>query len=96
MNDIASTAISALATYRLTRLITTDEISAPIRDKIWKAHPPEKSRLGYALTCNWCSSVYAASALQISRMIAPRTTTTVETILALSAVAGLLAAHTDE
>lgn len=88
--------ISALATYRLTRLVTTDEIAAPIRDRIWEDYPPETSRLGYVLTCNWCSSVYAASALQISRMIAPRTTTAVETILALSAVAGLVAAHMDE
>lgn len=88
--------ISSLATYRLTRLVTTDEIASPIREKIWQTHPPESSRLGYLLTCNWCSSVYAASALQISRIIAPRTTTAVETILALSAVAGLLAAHTDD
>jgi hypothetical protein len=93
MRDLA---ISALATYRLTRLITTDEITAPIRDRIWKTHPPETSRVGYAITCNWCSSVYAASALQISRIIAPKTTTAVETILALSAVAGLVAARLDD
>lgn len=93
MKDLA---VSALATYRLTRLITTDEIFSPVRDKIWAKHPPESSRLGYLITCNWCSSVYAASALQISRMIAPKTTTAIETILAFSAVAGLIAAHTDE
>jgi len=93
MRDLA---ISALATYRLTRLITTDEITSPIRDRIWKTHPPESSRIGYAITCNWCSSVYAASALQISRIIAPKTTTAVETILALSAVAGLVAARLDD
>jgi|AntAceMinimDraft_1070359.scaffolds.fasta_scaffold02023_12 hypothetical protein len=86
---------SALATYRLTRLITTDEITAPIRDRIWETHPPETSRLGYLITCDWCSSVYAASALQLSRMIAPRTTTAVEMVLALSAAAALLAAHSD-
>lgn len=88
--------VSGLATYRLTRLITTDEITSPIRDRIWKTHPPETSRIGYAITCNWCSSVYAASALQISRIIAPKTTTAVETILALSAVAGLIAARLDD
>lgn len=88
--------VSSLATYRLTRLITTDEITSPIRDRVWKTHPPDKSRIGYALTCNWCTSVYAASALQISRMIAPRTTNAVETILALSAVAGLVAARMDD
>jgi len=88
--------VSGLATYRLTRLVTTDEISAPIREMVWKSHPPHSSKLGYAITCNWCTSMYAASALQISRIIAPKTTTAVETILALSAVAGLIAARMDD
>lgn len=87
--------ISGLATYRLTRLVTTDEIAEPVREKVWAAYPPESSKLGYLITCNWCTSVWAASALQISRMIAPKTTSTVETVLALSAVAGLLSAHED-
>lgn len=95
MNNITSTAISALATYRLTRLITTDEILSDARMKWWSKHPPETTKLGYLVTCDWCTSVYAASALQISRMIAPRTTTALETILAFSAVAGLVAAHTE-
>ena len=95
MRDTTSTAVSALATYRLTRLITTDEIFSDLRMKWWKKHPPETTKLGYLITCDWCTSVYAASALQISRMIAPRTTTALETILAFSAVAGLVAAHTD-
>lgn len=92
MRDLA---VSALATYRLTRLITTDEIFSDLRVKWWKKHPPE-TKLGYVITCDWCTSIYAASALQISRMIAPRTTTALETMLALSAVAGLVAAHTDD
>jgi len=95
MRDIASTAISALATYRLSRLAIEDEITAPIRDQVWRRYPPETTKTGYLLTCYWCTSIYAASALEISRMIAPRTTRSVETILALSAVAGLLAAHTE-
>lgn len=95
MRDLTSTAISALATYRLSRLAIEDEITAPIRDKIWSKYPPERSKIGYLLTCYWCSSIYAASALEISRMIAPRTTRSVETVLAVSAVAGLLAAHTE-
>lgn len=95
MTSLTQTAVSGLATYRLTRLITTDEISEPLREKIWANHPPDTSRLGYLITCNWCTSVWAASALQISRMIAPKTTSAVETVLALSAVAGLLSAHED-
>lgn len=95
MPSITSTAISALATYRLSRLAIEDEITAPVRDKIWSKYPPETSRIGYLLTCYWCTSIYAASALEISRMIAPRTTRSVETVLAASALAGLLAAHTE-
>lgn len=96
MRSTTDYALAALATYRLTRLVTTDEITAPIRDRIWRTRPPETSRVGYLLTCNWCSSIYAASALEMSRMIAPRTTRAVETVLALSAVSGLLAARLDE
>jgi len=87
---------TGLATYRLTRLITRDTITAPIREKVWKNHPPHQSKIGYVLTCDWCSSIYAASVLEISRIIAPRLTARVETVLALSAVAGLLTAYEDK
>jgi Protein of unknown function (DUF1360) len=88
-------AVRGLATYRLTRLITRDEITAPLRDKVWESRPPESSLVGYFLTCEWCASIWAGSALQISRMIAPKTTSAVETVLAVSAIAGLLTAHED-
>lgn len=84
-----------LATYRLSRLIVEDEITSPVRDRIWKTHPPETSKLGYLFTCYWCSGVYAASALELSRIIAPKTTRKVETVLALSAIAGIVAARMD-
>jgi hypothetical protein len=92
---ITELAIRGLATYRLSRLIVEDEITSPIRDKVWKTHPPHSSKVGYLLTCYWCSSIYAASALEISRIIAPKTTQKVETVLALSAVAGIVAARMD-
>ena len=86
---------SGLATYRLTRLITRDTITAPVREQIWRWYPPHSSKLGYVLTCEWCSSMYAASLLEISRIITPRWTARVETVLALSALAGLLTAYED-
>ena len=92
----ADIAISGLATYRLTRLITRDTITAPAREKIWRYHPPHESKLGYVLTCEWCSSIYAASALEFCRIISPRLTKAAETVLALSAVAGLLTAYEDK
>lgn len=88
-------AVSGLATYRLTRLITRDTITAPLRERVWKNHPPHSSKLGYVLTCEWCSSIYAASVLEISRIIAPRLTARAEAVLALSALAGLLTAYED-
>jgi len=94
--SLVSLAISGLATYRATRLVTTDQITAPIRDRVWEKHPPHTSKIGYLFTCDWCTSIYVASALEISRIIAPRLTSSAETVLALSAVAGLLSAHEDD
>lgn len=53
----------ALATYRITRLMTEDELTRPVREKVWESRPPESSRLGYILTCEHCSAVYAAGAV---------------------------------
>lgn len=91
--DLART---SLATYRLSRFAVEDELFEPIRSKIWKRYPPESTKIGYLFTCYWCTSIYAASALQISRMIAPKTTRVVETALAASAVAGIVAARLDQ
>lgn len=87
--------IYGLATYRLTRLITRDSISAPIRERVWKKRPPEKSKIGYLLTCEWCMSIWVASLLLISSMITSATDIAA-TVLALSAVAGLLTAYEDK
>ena len=95
MRDLTSLALTSLATYRLSRFVVEDELFAPVRDQVWKWFPPETTKTGYLLTCYWCTSIYAASALEISRMIAPRTTRSLETVLAASAAAGLLAAHTE-
>jgi len=39
-----------LATYRVTRLITRDMVTAPLRNAFWKKFPPESSYLGYLST----------------------------------------------
>lgn len=52
-----------LATYRLTRLITEDEITRPLRERLWEKYPPESSKIGYIPTCEHCSAVYAAAAV---------------------------------
>lgn len=87
--------ILALATYRITRLLTRDVIAEPIRIRVWKKHPPESSKLGYLFTCEWCMSIWTAS-LIYGCFIITSVTVIVVVPLALSAVAGLLTAYEDK
>lgn len=87
--------IYGLATYRLTRLITRDVITESIRNWIWKKLPPDKSKVGYLFTCEWCLSIYVASLFLVSSMITSATDIAA-TLLALSAIAGLLTAYEDK
>ena len=86
--------VLGLATYRLTRLATRDNVFASIRNKFWERFPPESSKLGYLFTCEWCLSVWVASLLFISAMIST-VTVLVAVPFALSAIAGLLTAYED-
>lgn len=48
--------LAALATYRLTRLVTADRITEPIRSRI-----EDRSEFaGYLVTCDWCLSIWIA------------------------------------
>jgi hypothetical protein len=89
MELIGEIVLLGLATYRLTRLFTRDEILSGFRDWFWEKYPPETKKLGYVLTCEWCLSIWVASLLQLSRIIIPL-------VLAMSAIAGLLTAHEDK
>jgi len=95
ITDFLELTIACLATYRITRLIVQDEILNGPRNWIWKKFPPESNKFGYLFTCVWCTSVWVASLLVISRIIIPEATRVVEIVLALSAIAGLLSAHED-
>ena len=83
--------ILALAATRITLLITTDTITQPLRERIWEKRPPETSRYGYLITCNWCSSFYAATLVASMYRITEKPTMFVSMILALSFVAGFVA-----
>lgn len=87
--------IYGLATYRLTRLLTRDVIAEPIREWVWKRRPPEKSKIGYLFTCEWCMSIWTASLLFASSMITD-ITDIAAMVLALSAIAGMLTAYEDK
>lgn len=60
--------VAVLATQRLTQLVTEDEITRPIRQKVdaWAGDAPEfsfKERLAYAVECPACTSIWAAGAV---------------------------------
>ena len=84
--------ILALATFRLSRLITTDVIFEWLRNLVWKRFPPSTT-FGYLFTCDWCMSFWFGSLVIISYTIVPTATFYVCAALALSAVAGILAAR---
>jgi hypothetical protein len=85
-----------LATYRATRLLTRDIITAKIREFLWKKFPPESSFIGYLFTCEWCLGFWVGSGFVLSSIIIPEITYIVATIYSVSAIAGLLTAYEDK
>lgn len=46
--------LASLATYRLTRLVTADKITEPIREWV----TARSDWFGYLVTCDWCLSIW--------------------------------------
>jgi len=81
----------AIATARLTRLIIADEITEPLRERVWRRFGnPGESKISYLFTCPWCMSIYAATCLMTLYSISTTTGTFVSAILAFSYVTGIL------
>lgn len=91
--DLPTLVVLALATFRATRLVTTDHVFSRPRDWFWSKFPPESTMLGYLLSCDWCTSVWVGSAFVAAHTIVPTVTYPVALVLALSAVAGILTAR---
>lgn len=53
----------SLATYRITRLVTEDEIARPFRDFINRKLPD--GQIDYLVNCPYCVSVWAALAVLV-------------------------------
>lgn len=85
--------LTALTVYRLTRLVTTDVLTAPIREWVQARY----DRLGYLVGCDWCSSMWIAPAPVILAACWPASTAVVVAlgIPAMSAVAGITAQIVD-
>jgi hypothetical protein len=83
-----------LASYRLTRLLTTDVILEPLREKVWKKFPIS-SKIGYLFTCDWCMSIWAAALILLLFLALPLVAYVVSLILSTSAIVGLIASRID-
>lgn len=59
--DFISLALVALATARITRLITTDTVAAQLRAAVVQRLGAE-SKLTYLIHCDWCVSIYVGTA----------------------------------
>lgn len=78
-----------LANYRLARLIVVDQITAPLRERLWKRFPPS-TQFGYLFTCMWCTSMWTAILIVVCYILNPVLTTIIAAILALSAAVGII------
>lgn len=77
--------IDAGAAYRLTLLVTTDEITQPLRDRI-AADAPD-SFLDRLVNCPWCAGVWVGMGVAAARAIAPRPWSVAARGLALAGIA---------
>jgi hypothetical protein len=82
-------ALVALATYRLTRLVTADRIAEPVRNWVVERNP---GWAGYLVTCDWCLSIWVAPWPAVAAVLWPDNRAVLAALLALSAsaVTGLL------
>jgi hypothetical protein len=80
--------LGGAATYRLARLVTEDEITRPLREKILERS--NGGRLAYFITCPWCVSFWAGGLLAAGLTTVPRVTRAAAAALAWSAAAGFL------
>jgi hypothetical protein len=86
-------AVGALAVHRLTRLITADTITGPLRVRVARwggSTTAEPSPAETFINCPWCVSVWAAAGWLALTAAAPRVARPLGAVLAWSTVTGLL------
>lgn len=88
--DAITLIAAALATARITRLVTTDRIThAPRRWVLSRLD--QEGLMAYLITCDWCASVYAGAGVAAVLWAAPAWAVWPLYALAFSYVAGWLA-----
>lgn len=86
--------VDVLATYRLTKLVIDDELTADLREKAFEHLNPD-GKIAYLLTCPWCVSFWAGLTIFSLRQYAPeQLTDTLNGALAASAASGLIYENT--
>lgn len=93
--DLITLLIGALATARITRLVTTDRITLAPRTWIQIRLDPD-GLPAYLITCDWCASVYAGAGVAAALAYGPAWTVWALAALAFSYTAGWLAAKEGE
>jgi hypothetical protein len=84
--------VDSLAVKRLTRLVTEDTITEPLRVAFYRRFGgPETSKIAYLLSCPHCVSIWLAAGVQVARIVMPGVWSVAARGLALSAVTSLIA-----
>jgi hypothetical protein len=92
MDTITLLLLGALATARLTRLITTDRITQAPRNALLRRLDGD-GLLAYLVVCDWCVSVYTGAAVAAVAAWGPHWSAWILAALAFSYAAGWLAAR---
>lgn len=87
LRDPLHLAVGGLAVARLTRLVTDDTITEPLRQRVAGRWPQAET----FLRCPWCVSIWLAAGWAGLSALAPSVVATGGPILAWSQIAGLLA-----
>lgn len=82
--------ILALASYRLTRLLVEDALLDGPRNRFWAKFPPESSKVGYLLTCYWCTGFWISLFVVGLYLLLPGIAIWAFVVLAISALVGLI------
>ena len=89
--DLVTLAVLGLAAFRITHLITTDAIADGFREWVWSKYSP-MTKIGYLITCNWCTGFWVSLFLVAGFLILPQITFVVSLVMAISALVGLISA----
>lgn len=95
--DALTFIVAGLATARVTRLITSDVITEPLRIAVIK-RLDSGGRFAYLLVCDWCASVYVGAVMAGTWWAWGDTKIWLASVLALSAsyAAGFLNSKADD